>query len=216
MDPDDVVDQIPQKWAVRKTVQIPGEQEALAYETAARALPVGLRAMALLPLALGLRAMEAITLGRDSVQRALKSGKLTILRKGGKEQDLPAESASALFEDMLAAKRGLGRIRLEDETETERQSRRTSWDAAGEILSPSGLHQQYERLYELVRSTGEAAGIEGLRPHLLRHVFATRLSRDGAELAQIQYLLGHADPSTTARYIHVQAADVEKFMRRVS
>lgn len=46
------------------------------------------------------------------------------------------------------------------------------------------------------------AGIEGLRIHDLRHVFGTRLSRNGVDLGTIGALMGHVDAKTTMRYIN--------------
>jgi integrase len=60
----------------------------------------------------------------------------------------------------------------------------------------------------------ERAGIEGLRIHDLRHSFASQLVSSGASLPLIGALLGHSNPSTTARYAHLfddpQRAAVEK------
>jgi integrase len=48
-----------------------------------------------------------------------------------------------------------------------------------------------------------AAKITGLRIHDLRHGFASQLASTGASLPLIGSLLGHANPSTTARYAHL-------------
>jgi integrase len=60
----------------------------------------------------------------------------------------------------------------------------------------------------------KAAGISGLRIHDLRHSFASQLASGGASLPLIGALLGHSNPSTTARYAHLfqdpQRAAVER------
>jgi integrase len=49
----------------------------------------------------------------------------------------------------------------------------------------------------------KAAGITGLRIHDLRHSFASSLISGGSSLPVIGALLGHSQPSTTARYAHL-------------
>ena len=50
----------------------------------------------------------------------------------------------------------------------------------------------------------KAASIDGLRVHDLRHSFASALAGAGFSLPVIGALLGHTQPSTTARYSHLQ------------
>lgn len=52
-------------------------------------------------------------------------------------------------------------------------------------------------------SVCKTAGIEGFRVHDLRHCFASILASSGLSLPIIGALLGHTQPSTTARYSHL-------------
>jgi integrase/recombinase XerC/integrase/recombinase XerD len=46
-------------------------------------------------------------------------------------------------------------------------------------------------------------GIERLKPHLLRHTFATLYMLDGGDLESLRILLGHTDLKTTQVYLHM-------------
>lgn len=52
-----------------------------------------------------------------------------------------------------------------------------------------------------MRTANNAAGLEGITPHHLRHAWATHAHRDGACMRDLQEILGHRDPKTTAKYI---------------
>lgn len=54
------------------------------------------------------------------------------------------------------------------------------------------------------------AGIEGLRFHDLRRTAATRLHRAGMPLAECSRILGHADITTTYRYIGVDESTTDR------
>ncbi len=49
----------------------------------------------------------------------------------------------------------------------------------------------------------ELANLDGVRPHDLRHSFASHLVSSGVSLPIIGKLLGHTQPQTTARYAHL-------------
>ena len=201
--------QLPLEWKAKRAVAIPGEEEVQAYEEAALGLPPGLRVVALLPLALGLRAEEVCNLRREHVKRAIRTAELIALRKGGAEKAIPVAGVKGLLSELLEVPKhpGRGYRPLSD------PKPREPWETVGEILSPKGYECQYKKLRALVRKTGEKAGLTGLRPHLLRHAFATRMNRDGASLATIQAALNHANVATTMMYVHVATADVAKHQR---
>ena len=54
--------------------------------------------------------------------------------------------------------------------------------------------------WEKIRS---AAGLEGVRIHDLRHTWASQAAAAGLSLPIIGAVLGHSEPSTTARYSHL-------------
>lgn len=55
------------------------------------------------------------------------------------------------------------------------------------------------------------AGVENFRFHDIRHTAATRILRH-SNLRVVQNLLGHSDPSTTAKYAHAVADDIRAAM----
>lgn len=59
-------------------------------------------------------------------------------------------------------------------------------------------------LQTLIGHLARAAGIDKrVAPHTLRHIYATRLLREGLTIREVQELLGHSDVSTTQVYTHV-------------
>lgn len=69
------------------------------------------------------------------------------------------------------------------------------------FLSWRRTRMQYRVLYDKVRRLGEEIGLR-VRPHMLRHSYATYLYESKKDLLFTQRQLGHARPETTAIYAH--------------
>jgi site-specific recombinase XerD len=90
---------------------------------------------------------------------------------------------------------------------------RPQWPTDRLCFSHSGQPLQTRDVERLVEKLARLAGIESkVTPHTLRHTFATRFLRDGGDLATLQSLLGHANLTTTARYLHPDAERVQEMV----
>ena len=79
------------------------------------------------------------------------------------------------------------------------------------LLSSRGLRLRRERIWELVKRYAKQSGCPpDLSPHSLRHSFATHLLAGGADLRQVQEMLGHASIATTQIYTHVDHSRLKK------
>jgi site-specific recombinase XerD len=82
----------------------------------------------------------------------------------------------------------------------------------GARLTPSNMALTFRRY-------ATAAGVnkrKHVTPHTLRHVFATELLSAGANLRQIQELLGHKHLDSTQRYTRVDAHQLRGAIKRLS
>jgi integrase/recombinase XerD len=79
------------------------------------------------------------------------------------------------------------------------------------LLSSRGGRLRRERIWELVKLYAKQAGCPAeLSPHSLRHSFATHLLAGGADLRQVQEMLGHASIATTQIYTHVDHSRLKR------
>ena len=72
------------------------------------------------------------------------------------------------------------------------------------FLSFKGYKMRREAMWNLIKKYAERIGAsQEISPHTLRHSFATHMLARGADLRQVQEMLGHASIATTQIYTHV-------------
>lgn len=157
------------------------------------ATPHGLRDRAILELfySSGLRVSELCGILLQSIN--LDDGYVRVFGKGSKERISPIGGAAIkAVRDYLSG----GRPRfVKDKTGSEL------------FLSQQGRAISRKMVWVMIKDHARRAGIKKpIKPHLLRHSFATHLLEGGADLRAIQEMLGHADISTTQIYTSVQVA----------
>jgi integrase/recombinase XerC len=140
----------------------------------------------LLLLATGMRANELVSLEVDDVD--WEAGTLLIRNgKGGKcRRVAPGQRALDALHAYLSAERI-----------------RRGWLFPG----LNGGHLRADSLYHLVERLGARAGIPGANVHRFRHTFAHELLAAGADVGDLQQLLGHSTIAMSLRYGRYFAAD---------
>ncbi len=165
----------------------PGEVKALAHACIEDRGAAGARDLAILALlyGCGLRRAEAVSL--ELADADLESGVVTV--RGGKGRKDRITHAPPGAKQALAA-----------------------WAAArgpkpGPLLCPvdkagrtAFRKMTAQAVYLALQKRAAGADVAAFSPHDLRRTFVSDLLDAGADLATVQKLAGHADPSTTARY----------------
>nr|WP_232341976.1 MULTISPECIES: tyrosine recombinase XerC [Bifidobacterium] len=157
------------------------------------ALQVRDAAMLELLYATGMRVAELCGLDLDDVNRHSRTVK--VLGKGSKERVLPYG---------LPADRALDRW-LGEGRPVLAGSRARSARKAGQalFLGQLGGRVGQRQVRKVVHQAAGQAGVPDIAPHALRHSAATHMLDGGADLREVQEMLGHSSLRTTQRYTHV-------------
>ena len=150
----------------------------------------GIRDKALLELlyATGMRVTEVVSLEVEDVN--LASSTVRCLGKGAKERIIP------IYPKAVKA--------LEDYLEHARLTLIKDPDEKALFVNHRGERLTRQGLWLIIKRYVKQVGIsEMVTPHTLRHSFATHMLNGGADLRNVQKLLGHANISTTQIYTQV-------------
>ena len=150
------------------------------------------RAILELLYATGVRVSELVSLNLRDLD--FKNKLLRVMGKRGKERIVPfGDPALKALEDYLAVRENF----LMNAPATKRDAQPLILNYQGTRMTTRSVGRLVEKYIRL------CAGIHDISPHALRHSFATHLLDSGADLRDIQELLGHARLSTTQIYTHV-------------
>lgn len=188
VDPTELIE-TPKLW--KKIPDILTLQEVIAMMDAVKGRsPQAVRDRAILELfyASGLRVSELSDLTLDQLN--LDSGFIRCRGKGSKERVVPVGKTA--------------RAAIQKYCDKSRPAFTKTVTGDEVFLSKLGKKISRVSLWKLIGKYARAAGIQKeIKPHTLRHTFATHLLEHGADLRSVQEMLGHADISTTQIYTHV-------------
>jgi integrase/recombinase XerD len=156
--------------------------------------PKALRDKAFLELlyATGMRVSELVALDVDDVQ--LGAQKVHCVSRTNRQRTLPL------------SERAVGAIRLYLERGRDTLLRDSHENAL--FLNHRGRRLTRQGLWLIIKGHVQDAGLgSDVTPHTLRHSFATHMLDDGANLRDVQRLLGHANISTTQIYTEMPSMD---------
>jgi integrase/recombinase XerC len=127
--------------------------------------------------------------------------------KGNKTRAIPIEGG---LEEVLEAYLATRRANFEHH-DLDHPATPLFVDVRGRGLSVDQVKYLIERLY--VRAGLRARVPAGALVHALRHTFATSALEAGADVVELQTLLGHASLDTTRRYLDATAEGLREVVR---
>ncbi|NEG95799.1 tyrosine recombinase [Bifidobacterium sp. SMB2] len=164
-----------------------------------RSQAIGMRDAAIVELlyATGIRVSELVGIDMDDVDFSART--VRVLGKGGKQRVVPfgAPAARALA---LWMERGRSVVLRSA----------TNGDGRAVFLGSRGGRLDPRQARRVVHRAAAAAGVPDVGPHSLRHSAATHMLDGGADLREVQEMLGHSSLQTTQRYTHVSIEQLTK------
>ncbi len=155
----------------------------------------------------GIREGEAVGLTMASLEGTPGARRLQVAGKGGKTRAIPIEGG---LEEVLEAYLATRRARFEHH-ELDHPATPLFVDVRGRGLSVDQVKYLIEPLY--VRAGLRSRVPAGALVHALRHTFATSALEAGADVVELQTLLGHASLDTTRRYLDTTAEGLREVVR---
>lgn len=143
----------------------------------------------------GLRVSELCSLSSDI---NLSSDELSIRGKGGKIRVVfISDEAKKAVKKYLAERKDINEALFVQIPSPVKQNKKKSVTMDLKPLTKRSIER-------IVKEHAIKAGIsKRVTPHVIRHMFATDLLQNGADLRSVQMMLGHSDISTTQIYTHV-------------
>lgn len=170
-------------------------EDAIRFiETPDVATTLGKRDRAIMELlyATGVRVSELTKLNLSDVD--LKNKTVLVTGKRRKQRLVPfGEPAQEAIANYLSVRESV----LHKAPVTDRDDQALMLNYQGTRITTRSVGRLIDKYIQI------CAGIHAISPHSLRHSFATHLLDSGADLRDIQELLGHARLSTTQIYTHV-------------
>jgi len=153
------------------------------------------RAMLELLYASGMRVSELVGLNLGDIDT--KNGFVRPFGKGKKERMVPVYPQAAQSVEVYTKE---VRPRFVHNSE----EKALFVNQRGERLTRQGL-------WQILKGYARIIGLEKqVKPHTLRHSFATHMLNGGADLRSVQELLGHANISTTQIYTHLTSDHIRQ------
>ena len=149
--------------------------------------------------ATGIREAEAVGLNLGSLDGEPGARRFEVIGKGGKARPIPI---APLLDTVLAEYLAERHDRFPDDS-LDHPATALFVDVRDRRLSVDQVRYLIERLY--VRAGIRAHVPAGALVHALRHTFATQALEAGADVVELQELLGHASLETTRRYLSATA-----------